>query len=208
MSSDVRTIMAKTRAIMTETERDRIAGVEEVEEIKRYQAISRVRRRIEEELTEDVAVLEEHHPGLLEELREVVCENGAEVERTPPAPEPAEAPAADDVPGREPEKAEDGPEERLQAVDFPRGRDRDECVETVLEAREFLRREGSASMRDFVTEVMPEYPLGYDVPELEPGDRYRGAWWRKIVKPGLKALPDVKYRQGHGDYLYIGESDE
>ena len=75
MSSDLRTEkMAKTRALMTQTERDRIAGVEDVEDIKRYQAITRVRRRIEDELTEDIRILEENHEGLLDELREVVCE--------------------------------------------------------------------------------------------------------------------------------------
>lgn len=73
MCADVRSKMAKTRAIMTETERKRIAGQEDVEEIKKYQAISRVRRRIEEELSLDVAILREHHPELLEELRDVVC---------------------------------------------------------------------------------------------------------------------------------------
>ena len=66
--------MARSRGLITFTERDRIAGVEEVEESKRYQAISRVRRRINEELREEIALLEEHHPELLEELREVVCD--------------------------------------------------------------------------------------------------------------------------------------
>jgi hypothetical protein len=23
-------------------------------------------------------------------------------------------------------------------------------------------------------------------------ERYRGSWWRKVVKPSLKALPDVE----------------
>lgn len=66
--------MAKTRALLTETEREQIAG--EHSDSRRYQATSRVRRRIEEELTQDIEVLEEHHPDLLEELREVVCEDG------------------------------------------------------------------------------------------------------------------------------------
>lgn len=65
--------MAKTRALMTESERQRISGQEDVEDIKRYQAISRVRNRINDELTKDLQVLEEHHAELLEELRDVVC---------------------------------------------------------------------------------------------------------------------------------------
>jgi len=64
--------MAKTRALLTETEREQIAG--DHGDQRRYQATSRVRRRIEEELSRDIAVLEEHHPDLLEELREAVCE--------------------------------------------------------------------------------------------------------------------------------------
>ena len=63
--------MAKSRALLTETEREQIAG--EHGDERKYQATSRVRRRIEEELTEDVEVLREHHPELLEELRDVVC---------------------------------------------------------------------------------------------------------------------------------------
>ena len=45
-----------------------------VDEDLRYQAISRVRRKIDDELTTDVEVLRENHPDLYAELREVVCE--------------------------------------------------------------------------------------------------------------------------------------
>ena len=46
----------------------------DVKENKRHQSISRVRNRIREELPKDIDVLQENHPKLLEELREVVCE--------------------------------------------------------------------------------------------------------------------------------------
>jgi hypothetical protein len=65
--------MAKSRALLTETEREQIAG--EHGDDRKYQATSRVRRRINEELTDDVELLEENHPDLFEELREVVCKN-------------------------------------------------------------------------------------------------------------------------------------
>lgn len=65
-------VMARTRALMTETERERIAH-ERDDEKRRYESISRVRSRIHDELTTDVELLEEHHPDLLDELREVVC---------------------------------------------------------------------------------------------------------------------------------------
>ena len=58
---------------MTTTDRERITGEADVSDEKRYQAIHRVRSRVEE-LETDVEVLSEHHPDLLEELRDVVCE--------------------------------------------------------------------------------------------------------------------------------------
>ena len=65
--------MAQSRALITGTEREHLAG--EHGDRRKYEATSRIRSRIAEELPQDVAVLEEHHPELLEELREVVCED-------------------------------------------------------------------------------------------------------------------------------------
>ena len=65
--------VGKYRAIMTTTDRERITGEANVSDEKRYQAIHRVRSRIEE-LETDVEVLAEHHPELLEELQKVVCD--------------------------------------------------------------------------------------------------------------------------------------
>jgi hypothetical protein len=62
------------RALTTDRDRKQIARVGGVEDSEHYQAVSRVRRRIAENLAEDVELLEEYHDGLLEELREVVCE--------------------------------------------------------------------------------------------------------------------------------------
>ena len=67
--------MTRSRGLITFTERDRIAGEDDVEDSKRYQAISRVRRRINEEVTDEVELLREHRPDLLEELQEVVCDD-------------------------------------------------------------------------------------------------------------------------------------
>lgn len=71
-------VMGRYRAIMTETDREYIAAGDDIEENKRHQSISRVRNRITEELPKDIAVLEEHHPDLLAELRDVVCEDERE----------------------------------------------------------------------------------------------------------------------------------
>lgn len=127
--------------------------------------------------------------------------------------------APDDVLERDPEPSvpDNDPDEhtpaqattdvRLQDVDFPTGRDRDECVAAVHAARDHLRDHGPATMRELVADVMPKHPVGYDVPDLEPGDRYRGAWWRKVVKPGLEAVDDVeKPPTGGSEWRYTGEA--
>lgn len=72
MSTPDSSTMSRTRALMTDTERKQIAGEESRQ--RRYEATARVRRRVQEELVEDVEVLAEHHPELLDELRDVVCE--------------------------------------------------------------------------------------------------------------------------------------
>jgi hypothetical protein len=62
------------RALLTDRERELIEGDGDDDDDLRYQAVSRVRRKIEDELTTDVEILRENHPELFEELREVVCE--------------------------------------------------------------------------------------------------------------------------------------
>ena len=64
--------MARRRAILTDTERELLQSDEKSD--RYYQAVSRIRRKISEELSTDIELLEEHHPELLEELREVVSE--------------------------------------------------------------------------------------------------------------------------------------
>ena len=61
------------RALLTDRERELIKGGDSIDADLRYQAISRVRRKMQEELTTDVEVLREHHPDLHDELREIVC---------------------------------------------------------------------------------------------------------------------------------------
>ena len=63
------------RALLTDRERELIEGGSNDEDDLRYQAISRVRRKIDNELTTDVEILRENHPELYQELRQVVCED-------------------------------------------------------------------------------------------------------------------------------------
>jgi len=60
-----------------------------------------------------------------------------------------------------------------------------------------MRNEG-ASMREIVTTVGQDHPLDYEIPEtLESGERYRGAYWRKILKPALEADSRIRKPKPH-----------
>lgn len=129
-------------------------------------------------------------------------------DRAPATTDTALVDEGDDTP---PEALESDAVDELEDVDFPAGRDREECSAAVYAARDYLRKHGPATMREIVGEVMPEHPLGYDVDgaleKVEAGDRYRGAWWRRVVKPGLKALPDVEApARGASEWRYTGEA--
>ena len=65
--------MARRRALLTDTERELLSSEDKSD--RYYQAVSRVRTKINEELSEDMQIIEEHNPELIEELRGVVCEN-------------------------------------------------------------------------------------------------------------------------------------
>jgi len=62
------------RALLTDGERRHISGESDNDEL-RYQAVSRVRSRINEKLVEDVEILRKNHPDLFQELQEVVCDS-------------------------------------------------------------------------------------------------------------------------------------
>lgn len=61
----------RSRGLMTATDREMISE-RSSNDSRRNQSVSRIRWRIEAVET-DVEILEEHHPKLLEELRETVC---------------------------------------------------------------------------------------------------------------------------------------
>ena len=62
------------RGILTKREREIIRGEADVSDNHRYRVVSRVRTKIEN-IGEDVEVLEDNREDLLEELRNVVCED-------------------------------------------------------------------------------------------------------------------------------------
>lgn len=61
------------RGLLTDREREILAGEADVTDNYRYRVVSRVRDKLAS-LERDVDVLQEHHEGLLDELRDVVCD--------------------------------------------------------------------------------------------------------------------------------------
>lgn len=64
--------MADRPALLTDREREIVAGEADVDESYRYQTVSRIPNRFER-LEADLDALEEHE-DLAEELREIVCD--------------------------------------------------------------------------------------------------------------------------------------
>lgn len=67
--------MTDRRALLTEREREIVSGeADDVTDDYRYQTISRVRSRIQNELVDDLVALDAHG-ALGDDLREVVCDD-------------------------------------------------------------------------------------------------------------------------------------
>lgn len=85
---------------------------------------------------------------------------------------------------------------QVDTDELPNTVDLDDAAAAVGAARDYIRDHGGATKADLVKQVMPDHPLGYDVDDalgkLDDDTRYRGAWWRKVVKPGLEADDDVE----------------
>ena len=69
--------MTDGRSLLTEREREILSGKADVSDNYRYKVESTARQRARR-MAPDVDVLREHHPEILAELREVVCEDSDE----------------------------------------------------------------------------------------------------------------------------------
>lgn len=63
------------RGLLTDREREIIRGDADVSDNYRYRVVSRIRTKIEN-IDEDVEILADNREDLLEELQDVVCEDG------------------------------------------------------------------------------------------------------------------------------------
>lgn len=107
-----------------------------------------------------------------------------------------------------PEKPDHDPIARiLEYIEIPAGRE-DEKEAAIRAAIDYLETCGRATKEAFVKNVMTEHPAGYDVEKAieqceTEGERYRGAWWRRVVKPALKRHPNVESPpRGGSEWVY------
>jgi len=64
--------MARRRALLTDTERELLSSGQKTD--RYYQAVSRVRKKINEELNQDIEILLENNPELLKDVQDIVCD--------------------------------------------------------------------------------------------------------------------------------------
>lgn len=95
--------------------------------------------------------------------------------------------------------------------DLPGTVDTDAATDAIDAAHALLKDRGKARSAEIVAEIMPDHPLGYDVDDAlakldDENTRYRGAWWRRVVKPGLEARETVeKPAGGRTHWRYTGD---
>jgi hypothetical protein len=78
--------------------------------------------------------------------------------------------------------------------------------EAIEAAVRFIEQQNGATMREIVPAVGQEHDLGYDVPsEIPEGERYRAAFWRKCLRPGLENHPNIqKPDPGQSEWRHSG----
>lgn len=199
--------MTRRRALLTDRERELIA--DEDAESQRYVAISRVRTKIEDELPGDLRILKKHHPDLLEELREVVCED-VETHTPPPTgpnttPETASERSEPVDTTEEPQPAggeqadadsvdalDEALREFLEANDYspktPHGRD------LVTDVFRLLRQDGPMKTGDLQDELYPNYD--------EHWSSGRTMW--NAIDRYLEEIPGIE-KAGYGEWGYSGD---
>jgi hypothetical protein len=94
--------------------------------------------------------------------------------------------------------------------DLPGTVDADAARDAIQAAHTYLQEHGKARSAELVADIMPQHPLGYNVDDAlakvnDENARYRGAWWRRVVKPGLEARETVeKPVGGRTHWRYVG----
>jgi len=197
--------MSQGRGLLTESEREALAG--NASESYRYKTRSYFRDRLEM-LADDVEVLEEHDYELLEELRDVVCEDDiATSGSSEEILEDSSQPDQDDVVDQAEEPAEATAEieaegERGVLVEDVRewleGRPpkTSHGREAVLTVFSLLRERGTMKTGELKAELWEDYSDDYS------SER---AMWESVSRY-LEDVPGVE-KGGYGEWTYSGDEN-
>lgn len=188
------------RALLTDTERAALAG--DRSDSYRYKTRSYLKRRIEK-LEQDVEVLAEHAPDLLDDIQAAVDGGDTHPPREPqesgeptPGLEGDQSPTDTDQPPRAGEDAladvvdsvasgwEDNPD-RIEA--------RKDAARAVLE---YAREHGSVSQKEAKEQVEPNHPVEGQTPDT---------WYRKNIRPVLNEA--AEYSQSKRKYQLVVGGD-
>jgi hypothetical protein len=181
MVASKQSTVTERRALLTDREREIIAGDADVEDSYRYQTISRVRARFAR-LEGDLEALEKHG-ALADELRDTICpeREGGNTRREAPDPDPL----GDALLGWAPDTEAEAKSARGQT----------------RRAAEYLQ---DHAPERFKRGELQDALAG----ESSYGRRH---WWERAVQPGLQHLAEqgvVEYRGGYHDYRWAGEATE
>ena len=190
--------MSEGRALLTEREREALAGEETGS--YRYKTRTYLRNRLEK-LERDAELLAEHEPELFDRLQAAVCddvddgqalddttdagrvtdETAAQTGETGPSAETGEAHAPDETGHDEPDTAatDDALADAVDRVAAEWEDTDDRLAARKAAARavlDYAREHGSVSKQEAKEEVYPEYPVA---------DQNPRTWYRKNIRPVL-----------------------
>jgi len=212
--------MSDRRALLTEREREIVAGDADVSDSYRYQTISRVRSRLDR-LAGDLEALEAHG-DLAEELRERVCSDAtADSQRPPDSRESVETPsqpAADQHVDGDPsaDMTSSDASDDDSTVDGDASSSDDDLAAVVdrvaetwedstarIDARkaaalavlEYARENGTISKQEAKENIEPDHPVDGQNPRT---------WYRKNVRPVLNEVAEYDQSQ-RGYRLTLGD---
>lgn len=213
--------MSDRRALLTEREREIVAGDADVSDAYRYQTISRVRSRLDR-LAGDLEALEAHG-DLAEELRDRICSDAtADSQRPPDSRESVETPsqpAADQHDDGDPsadmtssdasddDSTVDGDAsssdddlaavvDRVAADEWEDTADRiDARKAAALAVLEYARENGTISKQEAKENIEPDHPVDGQNPRT---------WYRNNIRPVLNEV--AEYDNSEGEYrLTLGD---
>lgn len=91
------------------------------------------------------------------------------------------------------DRVEDDVEQAMFELDLSTSADREKWIPAIRAAYRYLSEREEASKQDFIDDVFPDAPAGYDNEET---------WWRKVIRPGLADLPRVEKPHAGGKWQY------